>query len=152
MAKLILQPIMKPDSNKLREAYEVAADVQRKIGTVTVTVPKFFQYDGSSLPIAAWPIMGTPFSPRLMTASVFHDWIYHTHQVARKTADKLFHQILLEDGVDGPLAWIMKTAVEDFGQSSWANDNDDKAYIARLTARIVADNRKPADYSLPPKA
>lgn len=86
-----------------------------------------------------------------MGASVFHDWIYHTHQVAKKTADRLFHQMLMEDGVDEARAWLMKTAVQDFGDASWKNDAHDRAYIAGLTQRIVADGRRPADYGLPPK-
>ena len=92
MTPLLLSPILKPDSAKLSEAYEVAADVMRAVGNVTIRVPKFFQYDGSSLPMPAWPVIGTPFSPRLMGASVFHDWLYHTHQVGKQTADGLFHR------------------------------------------------------------
>lgn len=148
---LLLRPVLKPDNNKLDEAYEVAADVTRVVGTTKIVVPRFFQYDGSSLPVAAWPIFGTPFSPHLMGASVFHDWIYHTHQVAKKTADRLFHQMLMEDGVDEARAWLMKTAVQDSGDASWKNDAQDRAYIAGLTQRIVADGRRPADYGLPPK-
>ncbi|MFM9863226.1 MAG: DUF1353 domain-containing protein [Micropepsaceae bacterium] len=152
MTPLILSPILKPDHAKLREAYEVAADVMRSVGNVTIRIPKFFQYDGSSLPMPAWPIFGTPFSPQLMGASVFHDWLYHTHQVAKKTADRLFHQMLIEDGIDEQRAWMMKTVVSEFGEPSWENDARDRAYIARLTARITADNRDPANYGLPPKS
>lgn len=151
MHKLHLQPITKPDSNKLPEAYEVVEDLSRKVGGVTVQVPKFFQYDGSSIPTAAWPLIGTPFNPRFMAASVFHDWLYHTHQVARKTADQILHDILIEDGVGETKAWIMLTAVENFGKAYWTNDPDDNGYIKRLTDRIKADGRKPADYGLPPK-
>lgn len=151
MSNLLLRPILKPDHAKLSEAYEVAVDVVRAIGNVTIRIPKFFQYDGSSLPMPAWPIFGTPLSPHLMGASVFHDWLYHTHQVAKKTADKLFHQMLLEDGIDQQRAWMMKTAVSEFGERSWQNDARDRDYIARLTQRIVDDGRNPADYGLPPK-
>jgi hypothetical protein len=149
---LLLRPIVKPDHAKLAEAYEVAADVFRTVGNTTIRIPKFFQYDGSSLPMPAWPIFGTPFSPQLMGASVFHDWLYHTHQVAKKTADRLFHQMLVEDGVDEQRAWMMKTVVAEFGEPSWQNDARDKAYIARLTHRIATDGRDPAHYGLPPKS
>lgn len=152
MSHLLLRPVLKPDHAKLREAYEVAADVMRSVGNVTIRIPKFFQYDGSSLPMPAWPIFGTPFSPMLMGASVFHDWLYHTHQVARKTADRLFHEMLVEDGVDGQRAWMMKTVVAEFGEPFWHNDARDKAYIARLTHRIATDGRDPVNYGLPPKS
>jgi hypothetical protein len=145
---LLLRPIVKPDNAKLSEAYEVAADVIRSIGDVTIRVPKFFQYDGSSLPMPAWPIFGTPFSPHLMGASVFHDWLYHTHQVGKRIADELFHRMLLEDGVDERKAWMMKTAVSDFGEGSWANDDHDRDYITRLISRIIGDGRNPVDYGL----
>ena len=148
MNQLLLRPILRPDSAKLSEAYEVAADVARTVGSVTIRIPKFFQYDGSSLPMPAWPIFGTPFSPRLMGASVFHDWLYHTHQVAKATADSLFHDMLIEDGVDELKAKLMKSAVTDFGEHSWTNDTRDRDYIVRLTARIVDDGRNPADYNL----
>ena len=151
MTPLLLSPILKPDSAKLSEAYEVAFDVTRSVENVTIRIPRFFQYDGSSLPMPAWPIFGTPFSPRLMGASVFHDWLYHTHQVGKRVADGLFHQMLLEDGIDEQRAWMMKTAVSEFGNSSWINDSRDQIYIARLTQRIIDDNRNPADYGLPPK-
>lgn len=151
MSKLLLHPILKPDHAKLKEAYEVAADVMRSVGNVTIRIPKFFQYDGSSLPMPAWPIFGTPFSPMLMGASVFHDWLYHTHHVAKKTADRLFHQMLVEDGIDEQRAWMMKTVVAEFGEPFWHNDARDKAYITRLTHRITADGRDPANYGLPPK-
>jgi len=151
MSKLHLQPIIKPDNNKLPEAYEVVDDLKRKVGNVTVVVPKFFQYDGSSIPTAAWPLIGTPFNPRFMTASVFHDWIYHTHSMARKTADQLLHDVLIEDGVHETKAWIMHSAVSSFGKPYWSNDPDDNSYIVRLTERIKKDGRDPATYALPPK-
>ncbi len=151
MTPLLLSPVLKPDNAKLSEAYEVVADVMRSAANITIRIPKFFQYDGSSLPMPVWPIFGTPFSPRLMGASVFHDWLYHTHLVPKNIADGLFHQMLLEDGVDTVRAAMMKSAVSDFGEESWNNDADDQAYIARLTQRIVADGRDPANYGLPPK-
>lgn len=151
MSKLELMPVVKPDTNKLSEAYEVSGDIKRKVGTVTVTVPKFFQYDGASIPTAAWPLIGTPFNPRFMRAAVFHDWIYHTHQIAQKTADKLMQEMLLEDDVSSTTAWIMYTTVRGLGKAYWDNDPDDNGYIVRLTKRIRDDGRDPALYGLPPK-
>lgn len=151
MSKLQLIPVIKPDTNKLSEAYEVAEDIKRKVGTATVVVPRFFQYDGSSVPTAAWPLIGTPFNPHFMRAAVFHDWIYHTHQIAQKNADSLMHDILIEDDVPSTTAWIMYQAVKAVGTSYWKNDPEDNGYIARLTKKIVDDGRDPATYGLPPK-
>ena len=151
MAKLYLEPIIKPDKNKLPEAYEVVADVSRKVGSLTVWVPKFFQYDGSSLPAPAWHVITTPYNPRIMLPAVFHDWIYHTHQVSRKTADTLLYDMLIEHGFSSVQAWIVREAVDSFGKSYWKNDGEDDAYIKQLTQRIKADGRDPAKYGLPPK-
>ncbi|MGQ0742558.1 MAG: DUF1353 domain-containing protein [Alphaproteobacteria bacterium] len=150
MPELILEPVMDPDPNKLEEAYEVVADLQTKVGGATVRVPKFFQFDGASIPAPAWQLIGTPFHPRLMTASVFHDWTYHTHQIKKKDADDLFYSLLLKDGVGKTRAWLMYEAVSTFGDSYWSNDDADKAYIKRLAGRIKKDGREPADYGIKP--
>ena len=145
---LILEPVLKPDPNKMEVAYEVVDDVQTKAGTKTIRVPKFFQFDGASIPSPAWQIVGTPFYPRFMTASVFHDWIYHTHQVAKTDADDLFYTLLIADGVNRTRAWVMREAVETFGAGYWENDSGDKAYIRRLAKRIRSDGRDPKDYGI----
>ena len=100
MNALLLLPVIKPDVNKLEEAYEVAGDLSTKSAGATVRVPKFFQYDGASIPPAAWQAIGTPFEPRFMVAAVFHDWLYHTHQVEKKDTDALFYRLLVANGVN----------------------------------------------------
>jgi hypothetical protein len=150
MATLHLQPITKPDNNKLSEAYEVVTDLSRKVGGATIFVPKFFQYDGSSIPSALWPLMGSPFHPSFMLAAVFHDWIYHTHQIPREDADNLVHKMLIEDGVSRAKAWLMYNTIDLVGESYWTNDPDDDGYIKRLTKRIKDDGRDPAKYGLKP--
>ena len=100
MSDLILEPVVKPDPNKLEVAYEVVEDIEAKVGTKTITVPKFFQFDGASVPSPAWQFIGTPFYPRFMVASVFHDWVYHTHEVTKKAVDNFFYNQLMADGVN----------------------------------------------------
>jgi hypothetical protein len=151
MESLVLRPVLTPDTTKLAEAYEVTHDVKRTICGVTIHVPRFFQYDGASIPAVAWQIIGTPFNPRFMIASVFHDWLYHTHQVPRPAADKLHYDLLVEDGVAPWKASAMNFAVRRFGESYWANKTADNEYICHLTRRIIEDGRNPAHYGLPPK-
>lgn len=151
MSDLILEPVLDPDVNKLEEAYQVVVDLETAWGKTAVIVPKFFQFDGASIPAPAWQAIGTPFTPRFMLPSVFHDWLYHTHQIARHDADELFFQLLLANGVNPTRAWLMREAVETFGGGYWKNDAGDDAYIARLTQRIIDDRRDPAVYGLPPK-
>lgn len=149
MADLLLIPVDLPDLNKLEDAYEVADDTATKSSGTTIRVPKFFQYDGASIPAPAWQIIGTPFLPRFMIAAVFHDWLYHTHQIDKKATDALFYRLLLAHGVRKTKALMMLAAVENFGAWYWENDKDDLAYMKRLAARIRADHRDPADYGMP---
>jgi len=148
MNELLLLPVVKPDLNKLDEAYEVAGDLSLKAAGALVRVPKFFQYDGASIPPAAWQAIGTPFEPRFMFASVFHDWLYHTHQVDKDETDGLFYDLLVANGVNKVKAALMKAAVGTFGDWYWNNDSDDLAYLKRLAARIRKDGRDPADYGM----
>ncbi len=133
MTNLVLTPALKPDPNKLDEAYEVVLDDRTQDGAITIRVPKFFQFDGASIPWAAQPLIGTPFEPRFMGASVFTTG-YHTHQISRAAADELFYGLLLADGVGKTKAWLMREAVVVGGGGLWDNDEDDLAYIARLKA------------------
>ena len=148
MNKLLVLPVSRPDKNKLEEAYEVANDVDTKKGSALVRVPRFFQYDGASVPPMAWQVIGTPFQPRFMVAAVFHDWLYHTHQVDRKAANDLFYDLLIAGGVREAKASVMLAAVETFGGWYWNNDADDRAYLKRLAERIKKDKRNPADYGI----
>lgn len=148
MDALQVIPVIKPDRNKLDEAYEVAADLAWKNGGKTIRVPQFFQYDGASVPPMAWQLIGTPFNPRFMIPSVFHDWLYHTHQLERDAADSIFHALLIENGVGRTRASLMCAAVESFGGAYWENDADDRAYLRRLAKRIADDGRDPGDYGL----
>jgi len=148
MDALLLLPVAKPDINKLEEAYEVADDVATKAAGAMIRVPKFFQYDGASIPPAAWQAIGTPFQPRFMVPAVFHDWVYHTHLVGKDDADELFYDLLVANGVNKIKASLMLAAVESFGGWYWNNDKDDLAYLKRLAARIKKDGRDPADYGM----
>jgi len=148
MENLLLLPVIKPDLNKLEEAYEVAGDLATKASGTLVRVPKFFQYDGASIPPAAWQAIGTPFQPRYMAAAVFHDWLYHTHQVDKEVTDALFYRLLVANGVNKVKASLMQAAVETFGNWYWDNDADDLAYLKRLAVRIRKDGREPAYYGM----
>ena len=149
MENLLLQPVVKPDKNKLEDAYEVAYDLAIKRAGELIKVPKFFQFDGASIPSPAWQVIGTPFQPRFMAAAVFHDWLYHTHQVDQDVTNGLFYDLLVEYGVGKTKAAIMRAAVETVGAWYWGNDKDDLDYLKRLAARIKQDGRDPADYHMP---
>ncbi|RJX35552.1 MAG: DUF1353 domain-containing protein [Desulfurivibrio sp.] len=148
MEALRLIPVAKPDTNKLEEAYEVGADIEAVYKGTSVWVPACFQYDGASIPSAAWQLIGSPFHPRFMVAAVFHDWLYHTHQLDRDSADELFYDLLRASNVGKTKAVLMHGAVQNFGVWYWENDKDDLAYLKRLAKRIGQEGRDPAKYGL----
>lgn len=148
MEPLHLIPVIKPDTNKLEDAYEVAVDIETIFKNSSVWVPKFFQYDGASIPIMAWQLIGSPFHPRFMVAAVFHDWLYHTHQFDRETTDNLFYELLRLSDVGNTKATLMREAVHNFGGWYWVNDKDDLAYLKRLSKKIQDDKRDPAKYGI----
>lgn len=148
MKSLHLIPVSKPDTNKLDEAYEVSIDIETIYKNTSVWVPAYFQYDGASIPAATWQLIGSPFNPRFMIAAVFHDWLYHTHQLDRDSTDMLFYELLRASYVGRTKAILMREAVQNFGGWYWDNDKDDRAYLKRLTDKIQQDGRDPAKYGI----
>ncbi|MDW6005423.1 DUF1353 domain-containing protein [Vibrio mangrovi] len=148
MSNLTLFPIVEPHASKLDEAYEVAEDFGVVHQEQAIWVPKFFQYDGASIPSAAYGIIGTPFNPRFMKAAVVHDWLYYTHMLSRSDADQLFYELLRESGVRKIKAVLMREAVEGFGHFYWDNDEDDTEYLSELAGMIQNDGREPSKYGL----
>lgn len=148
MKELLVFPVVKPNKNKLDEAYEVAKDFLVTYENNDIWVPKFFQYDGASIPSIAWQIIGTPFNPKFMKAAVVHDWLYHTHQIEKKAADELFYILLIKNGVNKVKAILMKEAVENFGGWYWENDSDDKEYIKMLKDKIIKAEGSSSKYGI----
>jgi len=148
MDGLHIFPTVNTHTNKLEEAYEVAKDFSAEFEGCEIWVPKFFQYDGASIPSAAYHIVGTPFNPRFMKAAVVHDWLYHTHEINRKCADTLFYRMLRECQVNKVTAILMREAVENFGGWYWDNDDDDNDYMNLLALKIQQDGREPSKYGL----
>lgn len=116
-----------PDSKT--RLYRVAESVSRN----GITVPAGFEYDGASIPRFAWSIIGSPFAPEFMTAALFHDWLYHTHQLSREEADSVLYKLLRENGVGAVKASTIHRAVRMFGGAYWPNDGEDDKRIKELT-------------------
>jgi|GEM_PF-1952817 len=145
---LYVFPTMTPFSPKLKEAYEVKEDFCTEYQGKLIWVPKFFQFDGASIPWPAYNLVGTPFNPKHMTAAVVHDWLYYSHEIERKHADRLFYQMLRDAGVGKVRAVLMRETVEAMGRFYWANDDKDKAFLEKLRQKIVDDGRDPLKYGL----
>lgn len=85
-----------------------------------ITVYAGFIWDGASIPRILWEELGCPFN--YLMPSLFHDALYRTHLLDRKTADKIFHRLLSKAGVDMVTAKALYLGVRVGGQTSW-DDN-----------------------------
>lgn len=99
---------------------------------LNVVVPPGFDYDGASIPRAAWSIIGSPFDPAFMAPALAHDRLYHTHKFDRPIADALLRELLIDNGVSRTRAAIIYRAVRMFGGAYWPNDAEDAQKIAAL--------------------
>lgn len=74
-----------------------------------VCIPEGFITDFASVPRV--PIIYLAVGNKGHKAAVLHDWLYHTKQFSRKTADAYFYHALREAGVNHFYAWSMYSAV-----------------------------------------
>lgn len=128
------QPTLRPVPSK--DFYEVVRDFELVGFNQEVVVPKFFQYDGASIPPIGWQATYTPFHPDVMAAALVHDWIYYTHQVSRNKADDLLFDLLRANGVGRFKANTMWLAVKTAGEPFWENDKDDVVFLLDLCRRL----------------
>lgn len=128
--RLVEGDVLKVIPNPQTRMYKVAESVSRN----GITVPAGFEYDGASIPRAAWSIIGSPFAPEFMTAAVFHDWLYYTHTLNREDADQVLYDLLRENGVGAVKAGVIHRAVRMFGGAYWPNTNEDKEKMQEWTS------------------
>lgn len=82
-----------------------------------ISVPVGTRTDFASVPRAFWSIF-PPFGP-YMKAAVLHDYLYQSHLLPRKDADKLFLQAMTELQVPRSTRTIMYWAVRLFGAKAY---------------------------------
>jgi hypothetical protein len=92
------------DKFKLLEDYDIRG----------YTIPKGFVTDFATLPRFSLSLMGRPTRGQFQRASLLHDYLLKEKVIPREDADKLFHKILLEDGVNKRKAYVMYLAVSFF--------------------------------------
>lgn len=90
----------------------------------TVTVPAGFEFDGASIPKIFWLTYYSPYDPRVVLASLVHDYLYVTHEadgveIGKAEADLVFRDVLRSQGVTPLRCWSMWLAVHLFGGRAW---------------------------------
>ena len=128
------QPFLVPHA--IDDNYELSRDYRLEIEGVTVVVPKYFRFDGASIPAPAWLFSYTPFHPDVLLPSLIHDWLYYNHQTDRDTADDIFYALLRGNGVSNLMANAMWGAVKVGGGLVWDNDEEDDEMLVRLCRKV----------------
>ncbi len=115
----ILQPL--PDKNRyvLIENLNIVYKTDGQIRALLV--PKGYITDGATIPTILHSVVGTPYSPKFITAAVCHDWhcdlmndkipTPNSYVPTVEEASDLFFELLKLDGVSLPKAFAMSTAV-----------------------------------------
>lgn len=103
----VVSPVWRESVWELREPY--AFD--------WATIPEGFRWDGTSVPRVVWTPTGiTPHDARTLRASLAHDFAYRYRILSREEADRVFLELLIEDGVFPMVAHVMYRGVR-FGGS-----------------------------------
>lgn len=108
-------------------------------------VPKGFESDGVSTPSFLWPIISPPVHPHTIRGGIIHDWLYR-HQPkgwSREDADKLFEEVIREDGLSPIQAKLAYYGLRMFGDKAWEENAARKAadLAARKAERMAAKNK-----------
>lgn len=101
------------------ETWEVAENFSISSETVNedIFIPKGFHTDLASIPKFLWSIL-PPFG-NYTVAAVVHDYLYKTGLYTRKTADKIFAELMKEDNVPKWKCTTFYYAVRIFGKKHY---------------------------------
>lgn len=135
--------------NPKKQEYYLLRDFNIKILNEEIVVPQFYSFDGASIPAVAWTITYTPFHPHVMVCALVHDFLYANHQVTKDVADKIFHQLLLDNGVGSKTAYLMYIAVKFGGGSAYKNNEKDIEYLKELYHQTLARTDDIEKYKFP---
>ena len=89
--------------------------------TVEVSVPRYYTWDGASIPSLCWRLIGKPLDPRFALASLVHDWICEHAETRpqRVFADAMFLWLLRDAGVPKWRHYAMFLAVTMYRRLVW---------------------------------
>ena len=76
----------------------------------SVIVPSGYITDGASIPKVSWLLVGTPYSPRFITAAIVHDYMCDNSWEVGLMSE-IFKQLLVLSNVPSTTANLMYRAV-----------------------------------------
>lgn len=127
-------PHVHPLSNEL---YQLDHAIRVLTCGYGITVKEGFITDGVSIPRILWRICGHPLQGRLLAPAIVHDALYQSEALDRRDCDRIFHALLLANGVNKVKARVLYWGVRMGGGYVW--DDHDLAGIetARGYIRVV---------------
>ena len=85
-----------PDTKK--DGWWLRHDFSFRYYNTVYTVKKGFDFDGSSIPRAAWTLVGHPLQTQKLLAALFHDILYCVHIQPRDWCDEAYFDIQTATG------------------------------------------------------
>ncbi len=94
----------------------------------TFTVPAGFESDGVSTPRFLWTSISPKIHPATIRGGIDHDWLYRQQPDGwtRKDADKLFLDVIIQDGLSPLRARLAYTGLRLFGGKAWKENARNK--------------------------
>lgn len=101
-----------------------------------VKVSKGLITDGASIPRFLWSIIGCPLNGKYVGSAIVHDALYKSHVLTRKESDKLFLEMLKDNGVGALKRNLMYLAVRVGGYFAWRQYSDDMVEFNKVLVKI----------------
>lgn len=112
---MICKPLPKDDCYELVEPLVFWVDYNRYV------VPAGFVSDGASIPKIFWPVITSPFNPKIIRGAIIHDYLYRVHVVSRRVADEKLRSVIISDGFPKETSETVFSAVRVGGKSAYKN-------------------------------
>ena len=104
---------------------------------IKVTILEGMLTDGASIPRIFWTIIGCPLDGKYSGSALIHDGLYGSHKTSKEIADKLFDEMLRDNGVGRFRRKLMYWAVKYFGSKAYYGKT--KAQITKMKQYVMVE-------------
>ena len=97
----------------------VSHDISLKAWGIDAIMPAGFESDGMSVPRFFWRFIGPRIDGTTIGPAIVHDWLYKTHLLTRKQADRWLFNALRANGYSAAKSRLVYCGVRIGGFSHW---------------------------------